>query len=259
MLVLLPPSESKCAPRGSGAAVHLPSLSFPGLTGMRQCVLDALIAAADRPDAIALLGVGPSLAAEVTRNARLRELPAVPAHEMYTGVLYDALGWATLPAAARRRGASRVVIASALWGALRPDDLVPPYRLSIGTALPGVGPLARAWREVLGPELSAAAGPRGLVVDCRSGAYAAAWTPAGALAARTVGVRVLREHDGHRTVVSHLAKHARGEVVRHLLVTGDDPRTPAELAEALAPRWTAELRAPQRPGRPWTVDVVLPH
>jgi cytoplasmic iron level regulating protein YaaA (DUF328/UPF0246 family) len=257
VLILLPPSESKCAPRRSGAPVRLEALAFPGLTAMRACVLDALIRAGSRDDAVTLLGVGASLAGEVARNARLRELPALAAHTVYRGVLYEALDWQTLPVGARRRAASRVVIASALWGALRPGDRIPPYRLSMDVDLPGVGPLARSWRQVLGPELSAAAG-RGLVVDCRSGLYAAAWAPTGPLAARTVGVRVLRERDGTRSVVSHLAKHTRGEVARELLLAGNDPRTPLELAEALAHRWVTQVHGPPRPGRPWVLDVVVP-
>jgi uncharacterized protein len=258
VLILLPPSESKSLPRRSGRPVAPQELSFPGLTAMRLCVLDALVTASGRPDAVQLLGVGATLAAEVARNVRLPELPAAPAHDVYTGVLYDALGWSTLPPGARRRASSRLVIASALWGALRPGDRIPPYRLAMDVDLPGVGPLARAWREVLGAELAAAAGPRGLVVDCRSGMYAAAWTPSGLLAARTVGVRVLRERAGHRTVVSHLAKHTRGEVARQLLLDGEDPRTPGELAQALSPHWTVQVRAPERPGRPWVLDVVVP-
>lgn len=258
VLILLPPSESKSAPPRSGTPVRPERLSFPTLTAMRTWVLQTLVTTSTRPDAGQLLGVGASLAAEVTRNTRLNDLPARPAHAVYTGVLYDALDWATLSPGARRRASSRLVITSALWGALRPGDRIPPYRLSIDVDLPGIGPLARAWRQVLGPELVAAAGSRGVVVDCRSAAYAAAWTPTGPLARRTVAVRVLRERAGSRTVVSHLAKHTRGEVARYLLESGEDPRGPADLADVLATRWTTDLRAADRPDRPWTVDVVLP-
>lgn len=257
MLILLPPSESKREPRRSGTPVDLSGLSFPDLTPLRAHILDTLITVSAGPDALRLLGVGPSLAAEVARNVRLRELPTMPAHEVYTGVLYDALAWADLPAPTRRRAASRVVLASALWGALRPADRIPPYRLSIAADLPGMGPLAAAWRNVLGPELTAAAGTRGPVIDCRSGAYAAAWPVAAALAARTVAVRVLRERGGRRTVVSHLAKLTRGEVARRLLLESDDPRAPQDLVDALAPFWTVQLNSPPRPGRPWVLDVVV--
>ncbi len=257
MLVLLPPSEGKAPPARRGRPVDVAALSFPELTPLREKVLDALVETSARPDAPGLLGTGDSLAADVARNTRLRELPASPAHAVYTGVLYEALGWAGLSPGARRRGGRRVVVASALWGLVRPNDRIPPYRLSMDAGLPGLSPLAGLWRPALVPALEAAAGPRGVVVDCRSGPYAAAAPVRGPLARRTVAVRVLREHAGTRTVVSHLAKLTRGEVTRHLLELDADPRTPAALADAVAPRWPVELREPAGRGTPWTLDVVL--
>jgi cytoplasmic iron level regulating protein YaaA (DUF328/UPF0246 family) len=133
---------------------------------------------------------------------------------------------------------------------------VPTYRLSMGVDLPGVGPLARAWREPLSEVLPRAAG-RGLVVDLRSATYAAAWSPPPALANRTVGVRVLREHAGVRTVVSHMAKHTRGQLAREVLIAASAPTTPQELAELASARWAAELSPPRRAGRTWTLDLVV--
>lgn len=256
--MLLPPSESKALPPRRGRPVDLGALSFPELSATRRSVLTALVKVSALPDAVQALGVGASLAAEVERNRRIEELPAAPAHAVYTGVLYDALGWPALSPGAKRRAGRRVLIASAVWGLVRPQDRIPPYRLSIDVDLPGIGPLSAAWRPVAGPSLAEAAGPRGLVVDCRSSGYAAAAPTAGPLAARTAAVRVLREVDGRRSVVSHMAKHTRGEVTRHLLELPADPRRPEELAEALRTRWASELTPPPRPGRTWTLDVVLP-
>jgi uncharacterized protein len=257
VLVLLPPSESKAVPPRRGAAVDLDRLSFPELTDVRKQILAALIDTSARPDALDLLGVGASLTNEVSRNRMLATAPTRPAHAVYTGVLYDALGWATLSAGARRRGANRVLIASALWGLLRPNDRVPSYRLSMDADLPGLGPLARYWRGVVPSTLERAAGPRGLVMDCRSGPYAAAAPTSAVLAARTVAIRVLREQHGHRSVVSHLAKHTRGEVTRQVLESGVDPRTPAALAELVGSHRAVELTPPTRSSTPWTLDVVL--
>ncbi len=252
MLVLLPPSESKAPPAARGKPVDLDALSFHALSGTRARVLEALTTVSRAPDAVLRLGVGASLAAEVDRNTRLRTLPARPALEVYTGVLYEALGWPTLSPSARRRAASRLVVVSALWGALRPRDRVPPYRLKMQADL-GLGPLAQLWRGTLAPVLEAETA-KGLIVDCRSSDYAAAWVPSGEVARRTVAVRVLQ--DGR--VVSHMAKHTRGLVARHLLETGADPAHPQGLARALAERWDVDLVPPPRPGRPWTLDVVLP-
>ena len=126
------------------------------------------------------------------------------------------------------------------------DDRLAPYRLSMGVDLPGIGPLAPFWRPHLEPVLNAAAG-RGLVVDCRSSTYVAAWAPSGDLARRWVQVRV--------PGATHLAKHTRGLVARALCETPPDPRRPEALAELLASRFSTHLQGPTRPGRPWVLDV----
>ena len=75
----------------------------------------------------------------------------------------------------RRRAAEQVRTVSALWGLVSPEDRIPAYRLSMGTDLPGIGPLASAWRSAVEAELASLA--PGLVVDCRSAAYLAAGRP----------------------------------------------------------------------------------
>jgi cytoplasmic iron level regulating protein YaaA (DUF328/UPF0246 family) len=257
VLILLPPSESKNPPPRRGRPVDLARLSFPALTDLRTRVLAGLVSTSARPDALARLGVGASIAAEVERNTRLPRLPARPVLEVYSGVLYDALGAATFSPAAKRRASSRLVVVSGLWGALRPSDRIPAYRCNVCATVDGVGALEPAWRAVLPVVLADAAGPRGLIVDCRSSSYRAMGRPTG-LGGRTVEVRVVRDVAGERSVVSHLAKHTRGEVARHLLESGANPGTPKALAAALADRWPVELVRPPRPGTPWTVEVVVP-
>nr|WP_246315966.1 peroxide stress protein YaaA [Kineococcus aurantiacus] len=244
---MLPPSETKWAGPQRGAPARLDALSHPALTAAREQVLDALVEVSARPDAADLLGAGASLADVVAANTTLRTRPAAKVSQVYTGVLYDALDLPTLPAAA----AERVLVVSALWGVLRPRDRVPGYRLSMGTSLPGVGPLAAFWR----PRLAEVLAPRGVVVDCRSAAYAAAWAPDADTARRTVGVRVL---SGGK-VVSHAAKHTRGLVARHLLTRpGRPPRTPAALHDAVVEAFGAKLLEPSRRGGSWTLEVEAP-
>lgn len=231
MLVLLPPSEGKTAP-ARGPALDLDALSSPDLGPVRRKVLDALVEVSARPDATTVLGAGASLAGEVARNVTLREAPTARASRVYTGVLYAAAGLDDLPRRARERSARAVRTVSALWGLVSPADRIPAYRLSMGTDLPGVGPLAPAWRDPLAAELDSATRDE-LVVDCRSAAYLAAWRPPAD--ADWVQVRVLRELDGARSVVSHNAKHTRGVLTRHLLVRpGREPRSAEQLAAAAA-------------------------
>ncbi|MGJ7442650.1 YaaA family protein [Aquipuribacter sp. MA13-6] len=247
MLLLLPPSEGKTRAPAGARPVDLGALSRPGLTEKRLQVLDALVGASARPDAADLLGVGASLEEEVRRNVRLRDEPATDMARVYSGVLFSALGLGDLPATGRRRARAHVVVVSALWGALSPGDRVPAYRLSMGTDLPGTGPLAAHWREVLGEVLGGEVD--GLVVDCRSAAYVAAYRPRGDAAEVTVQVRVL----SGGAVVSHHAKHTRGLLARHLLLRpARVPRSPQALADAAGEQLDVDL---QRSGAGWRLDV----
>ena len=248
VLVILPPSETK-SDGGRGAPLDLDTLSFPELNPVRKQVAEALVAlAADLEASRTALGLGATQLDEVDRNADLWLSPTRPALERYTGVLYDALDLGDLTPGQRRRANRWLVVVSALFGAVRPTDRIPPYRLSMAVNLPGVGPLAGHWRPALDGELTAAAGT-GLVVDCRSSTYAAAWTPTGETARRWVHIRV--------PGATHMAKHTRGLVARHLLGVDREPRTPAALARALEPAFDVALTEPARPGQPWVLDTTV--
>ncbi len=252
MLILLPPSEGK-TPADAGTPVDLAELHFPELTGARQAVAEALAAVSASDGALARLGVGASLAHEVVRNTRLAAEPAAPAHSIYSGVLYDALGYHGMTAAQKRKADAGVVVVSGLWGAVAFDDRIPAYRLSMSVGLPGLGKLASYWKPKLGTALEAHAEGH-LLVDCRSSTYAAAWAPA---AGHTVAVNVFTERDGTRKVVSHFAKHTRGELARHLLTRrGKAPQTPAQLARAAGERWIVEL-VPGTARRPHALNIIL--
>ncbi|WP_314615737.1 peroxide stress protein YaaA [Streptomyces stackebrandtii] len=231
MLVLLPPSEGK-ASSGRGAPLKPESLSLPGLAEARAAVLDELVelCAADEEKAREVLGLSEGLRGEVAKNVELRTAGARPAGEVYTGVLYDALGLATLDAATRKRAGRSLLVFSGLWGAVKVTDRIPSYRCSMGVKLPGLGALGAHWRGAMADVLPEAAGD-GLVLDLRSSAYASAWKPKGEVAARTATVRVL--HAPTRKVVSHFNKATKGRIVRSLLEAGAEPGSPEELAVAL--------------------------
>lgn len=170
----------------------LSRLAYPRLRGPRERLIDAL-----DPD--------------------LRAAPAIPAAELYTGVLFAALGLADL-------SWDGVLIASALWGVVRPGDRIPAYRLDMSSRPAGIGGLAAYWRE----PLRAALPDRGLVLDMRSGSYAAAWQPQ---RATRLLVRGFSEApDGRRTVITHMTKRVRGQVARLVIQAGGAER-PEEVAE----------------------------
>jgi hypothetical protein len=194
VLVLLPPSQGKSAP-AHGRRAGLSTLVYPRLRASRERLIDAV-------------------------DPGLRAAPAIPAAELYTGVLFAALGLSDLPW-------DGVLIASALWGVVRPGDRIPAYRVDMGAKPPGIGGLAAYWREPLRGALP----DRGLVLDLRSASYAAAWRPRRAV---HLPVRGFTEApDGSRTVITHMAKRVRGEVARLVIQAGGAERA-EEVAEIVA-------------------------
>ena len=255
MLVLLPPSEGKVAPR-RGKPLDPDALSFPALADPRAEVLDALVTLCtdDPAKAAATLDVPPTRLDLVGLNARLRTAPTARAAQVYAGVLYEALGLATLSSAAKRRAGTRLAVTSSLFGLVTPGDRIPAYRLSGDATLPVVGSVAGLWRRHLGSAVTEAVGD-GLLVDLRSSTYAAFWRPPAGLARRVATVRVLHEVAGRRQVVSHFNKATKGRIVRALLEANANPRTPARLADALRDLgWVVEVE-PDRAGT--RLDVVV--
>jgi cytoplasmic iron level regulating protein YaaA (DUF328/UPF0246 family) len=227
MLLLLPPSEGKATPKRTRPADLERLVGADRLGPLR----DRLIAA-----------VNPALASA----------PAAPAAAIYTGVLFAHLDLASLSPTARRRARDHVLIASGLWGLVRPGDRIPTYKLPIDTKVDGVGGLAAAWRPVLAEALADADVADELVLDCRSGAYAGVWRPAHAT---HVEVRAFRVHpDGSRQPISHMAKASRGLVARAALSARRLPRTPEQVAAAATAAGLDVELSP--PGRRRTLDVL---
>lgn len=247
VLILLPPSESKTG-RARGKPADLERVSFPELASTRAKVAAALAQISAHPDAPTLLGVSANLRADIAHNSRLGSAPAVRVADLYSGVLYEALDLASMDPAARRRANRWLVVVSALFGALRPADKIPPYRLSMGVNLGELGPLAGVWRAPLASVLPRAAG-RGMIVDARSSTYAAAWVPQGLLANRWVQIRV--------PDATHMAKHTRGLVARYLCQTGIEARSAKALQQVVTQRFETTLTAPGRPGQPWILDTTV--
>jgi len=201
-LVLLPPSEGK-APDGDGPRWTAGQAADPALDVHRRRVLKAATAAGVvRPQA-----------------------PTRPAIERYTGVLYKELDWASLRAAARRRGERRVRIVSGLWGWSAPGDPIPDYRLKMSARLDDLGRLSTWWKPRLAPVLAERAA--GAVVwDLLPGEHSAAMEWRAVEPARRITVRFVDRQD--RTV-SHWNKLLKGALVRWLLT--EDPAGPEALAD----------------------------
>lgn len=258
MFVFLPPSEGKSAPSpDESRKLELDSLILPQLGGQRQRVLDALMAASAHADAQQILKVGAKVMDQVAANLQLPTSAAAPAHQVYTGVLFEALRPQGLSPEQLRCAAEQVLIFSGLFGVTSFSDRVPAYRLAMGVNLSPFGdgrdpgPLGAFWRAALKPELAELVG-RQLVLDCRSSSYAAAFR---APAEQTLVVNSFTETNGKRRVVTHFAKQARGHLVGLLLRRKVMPETVDEVAHIASAEWKVEVRPAQ--GRaPHQLDLI---
>ena len=214
MLILLPPSEGKNQPT-TKANINLAKLVFPKeLLAIRSRLLTKSLATS----------------------------PAAKAIDVYTGVLYQALEWNSLSPTAKARGEKSILITSALFGVLRPSDVIPNYKAKIKTS---------DWKAALKPALDGLGAD--LIVDCRSSTYAATWQPSPEI---TVAVRVFKKEKGKISVITHLSKKYRGELTRVLLKSGKVPKKPEDLLEIAEKHFECKLIRPKG-NLPWYLDLII--
>lgn len=258
MLILLPPSESK-APTVGGEPFEVAALSLPKLTPTRERVRAALVKLSSGRESRAtdILGLTPRQVCELARNRDLLDASALPAAQVYSGVVYAALDYPTLTAAAQRRVDQGVLVFSGLWGAVHLNDLIPAYRLSGDVSLPRLGSVSHLWRKPLAASIPDRVGDR-IILDLRSGTYAKMWAPHSDMASRTVVARVLQQRpDGTRAVVSHHNKASKGRLVRALVSQRKTPSTVESLAALIESQGVVTELHGGGPGKSWGLDLVV--
>jgi len=226
----------------------LEGLSFPTLTAQRSTIVEAVRAlAADEDATVRALKLGRTQLAEVARNAAVDTSPTTHAIDRYTGVLYDALGAATLTASARAFAGSHLVIQSALLGPVGGLDRVPAYRLSHDSRLPGLT-LKKHWA---GPASAVLEAHAGVLLDLRSEGYVALG-PAAVHPGRFFLRVVTEAADGSTRALNHFNKKAKGLFTRALLENGADFVTVDDLLD-----WAPGAGLTLRPGAPGELELVV--
>jgi cytoplasmic iron level regulating protein YaaA (DUF328/UPF0246 family) len=243
MLFLLPPSETKEV-GGTPLSIAQVALTFGGLNPARDAVYEALGALCEHPEQAAkVLKLGKKQLDQIEVNLAVQDAPTMPAIDRYTGTLYDAIHgrglkgtpteFNTLTAAQREVAKETMLIQSALFGLIPALNLIPNYRLSGTTNLPGLN-LKEVWSAAHEPIWQRL--ENGPIIDLRSKAYAElAPIPA---EVPHFWVEVLDANSGK--ALNHFNKKGKGLFVRAAL---DNPGASVEkIAKA------AGLRASVRDG-----------
>ena len=160
--------------------------------------------------------------------------------QVYTGVLYAALGWNTLSKAQQKLGQSSIMIISAKYGALRPLDPIEPYKEKIDNK--EMAPKVAAVLNQITSEL---------IIDCRSSTYQIVWQSP---IEKTVEIKVFATVEDQKKVITHMSKKTRGEVTRHLLQTENEITNPHQLHAFVSQAFTCNLiEATSK--EPWVLEV----
>lgn len=254
-IVLLPPSESKTSANGS-KTLKLEALSFVELNPVREKVLVALEKLSNGPKAKArtTLGISAKQEWEIERNQILRSAPVAPAWQIYSGVLYDAIGMGSLNATQMKKLTSMSYVQSALFGLVSLADEIPAYRLSGDCTLPKVGTLSSIWAK---PMASVLESLNELCIDMRSGTY----VKLGPIPRDCIAVvpKILqRMPSGPPKVVSHHNKATKGRILRAMLESKTAIKTVDQLGNVISGLGAdVVLKKPAKGSATVTLEVVV--
>jgi len=132
-------------------------------------------------------------------------LPTLKAIKRYTGVAFEAIDYNNLPSLAQEFIDNNVYIYSNLFGILKASDLIPEYKFKQGAILPNIHN-EKFYKEHLKDILNEELGDE--VLDLSASYYTKYYKPS----ANVITYKFLK---GGK-VVSHWAKHYRGELLRQI-------------------------------------------
>ena len=222
--ILLPPAEGK----SEGGNPFAPDMFdyrssstfnyFSDLNPERRRLIEQLQAFIDAGEKLEqVFGVkGDALEASLEANTTIFNAPLMSALDRYSpGIMFKAMDFAGLPTGAQRRLLEHSIIFSGLFGLLRPDDLIPNYRLKMDANLPELGKIAKYWKPFISPSLNKTIEGH-FVWNLLPGSHNDAWDDDHSYK-QMIEVRFFNVTDGERKPVTHGVKPLRGQLVNFIV------------------------------------------
>lgn len=261
LAILLAPAEGK-QPGGNPFAPDMFDYRtsgtfnyFEDLNPERRRLIDALHETIEKGDNLEeIFGVGgPELEEAIRVNSEIYDAPLMSALDRYSpGVMYAAMDFANLPTGAQRRLLENGIIFSGLFGLLRPDDLIPNYRLRMDAELPDIGPMYDYWRPHISPVLNDTLDGR-FVWDLLPEMHRKAWDDGRTYEAR-VQVRFLQAGD---EVHGDALKTLRGQLVNFAVrETAEDLEELKEWEHPEGYHFDEEVSSFDEDTKTWSVVMV---
>ena len=175
---------------------------------------------------------GDILEEAVQATLNVFDAPLMSALDRYSpGVMYKSMDFAGLPTGAQRRLLENAIIFSGMFGLIRPDDLIPLYRLKMDAVLPDIGKVAKYWKPFISPILNKTLEDH-IVWNLLPGTHREAWDDDHSYQ-QMVTVKFFTEEKGERKPVTHGTKPLRGQLVNYLV--REMIESPEELYEWVHP------------------------
>lgn len=218
ILVLLSPTKTlNFNPLAASLVAKMPAPSKP-VFEEKTSQLVKIMQSHSKAKLRKLLGVSENLATlNYSRFADWSSNEGKQAALAYSGPAFQGLDASSLDAKSWQRLQARLVILSGLYGVVRGNDKIKPYRLCMGTKLAGPNNEANLyefWRETITDHVLKNVSKGGLVVNCASQEYSKAVDLKALSAAGLQVVDCSFLHCGR--TLSVYAKRARGMMVRFI-------------------------------------------
>ncbi len=222
--ILLPPSEGK-NPGGNPFAPDMFDYRssstfnyFSDLNPERRKLINMLQGAIEQgEDLETIFGVkGDNLEEAIEANLTIFKAPLMSALDRYSpGVMFKSMDFAGLPTGAQRRLLENAIIFSGLFGLLRPDDLIPNYKLKVDVSLPEFGKVSKYWRPYVSPLLNKTLKDQ-VVWNLLPKAHREMWDDEHTYK-QMVDVNFYDLVDGELKAQTHGVKPLRGQLVNYLV------------------------------------------
>ena len=159
---------------------------------------------------------GETLEEAIEATKGVFDAPLMSALDRYSpGVMYKSMDFAGLPTGAQRRLLENAIIFSGMFGLIRPDDLIPFYKLKMDASLPEIGKVSRYWKPFISPILNKTLEGH-IVWNLLPGTHRDAWNDDHSYELM-VTVKFFAESGGERKAVTHGTKPLRGQLVNYLV------------------------------------------
>lgn len=161
---------------------------------------------------------GDNLQEAINVNLEIYDSALMAAIERYSaGVLYKALDFDELPTGAQRRLLENGIIFSGMFGLLRPDDLIPLYRLKMDVSVEEIGKVSAYWRPRLSETLNKVLEGK-VVWNLLPGAFEDAWENAETYKAM-YKLKFYKEEKGKLKPIMHGVKELRGSLIHYISIS----------------------------------------